>query len=199
MSIDKQEFTDCTDGPSDIHKEDKLSDIDLITKTDTIDITREDIISKDAEITRLQQFPSTEKVKPNNEIIDTKTTLEKIELDESESLKNDNTQVIAEPLTTTPSQPTNISAPDPPPSTNIPQRPCPPKIPPQPKRQQSNMQGEEDSSDANSCKTDDSLEIHKTSTEVEPALPSQPVAPPRKKRQQKKVKYNNVSKYISYL
>ena len=69
--------------------------------------------------------------------------------------------------------------------TTQPKRPTPPKVPPQPSV---NNDKDNDTSTETSVIQDSVSEVKDGNKKSPPKIPPQPVAPPRKKRQQKKVK-----------
>ena len=163
-----------------------------IKESDSFELTREDIISKDAEITRLQEFSHSSSKSSLNIAKEAAITDDK--KDELETLKTKDdhpeTCVIESIKMPTPSIPTihviashELPAKDDPLPTTQPKRPVPPKIPPLPSGNQDKI--------TSSTSTTESPIINEPPLELKDDVKvhSQPVAPPRKKRQQKKVLY----------
>lgn len=178
---------DSVDGPP-CDSEDIKQDIPVepkIKESDSFDeLTREDIISKDAEITRLQEFSHSSSESSLNTEKEKATTDNKENDTETEKTKN-NEQSVTAPTISIPA--IVIASQDLPIGDNSlpatqPKRPTPPKIPPQ-------SSENNDTSTTETSIMQDSVSEVKNNKKLPPQIPPQPVAPPRKKRQQKKVWY----------
>ncbi|XP_066933160.1 WD repeat-containing protein 44-like [Clytia hemisphaerica] len=173
---------------------------DIITKTENIDITQEDMIIKDAEITRLQEFSNSSSsdslstVASKDELKNTES-VDEVESQDIKDINEPEKLVVELPPTDIPEEdlvtpiPSNPSVnklpeiietpPDSSTSINIekpqPKRPSPPKLPPQPTLSKPEIRIEDQDEKCETEKDDKSQTVS----------PNQPVAPPRKRRQKK--------------
>ena len=170
-----------------------------IKESDSFELTREDIISKDAEITRLQEFSNSSSegsLNTEKETATTDTRESETETDNTKDIEKVNKQSVNAPEISIPTiviASQELPTGDNPLPSTQPKRPTPPKIPPQPSV--NNYKIGDASSTTTTSETpimQDSVSDVKDNKKSPPQIPPQPVAPPRKKRQQKKVWYNQI-------